>query len=156
LLFEGWLLRTERTGTENGQEDLIEELLQTMLAASCLMMLLLKLLVSRTAATKLAITCSSIILTLPASMGGSARREMAGDADPLPLAAGTTMDHADLQLQQKINAFVQASVHNSKNQRPNLQNGDATAADNDGRDDENGETDESNAITSIAAPSFFV
>ena len=81
---------------------------------------------------------------------------MAGDADPLPLAAGTTMDQADLQLQQKINAFVQTSLHSSKNQRPNLQNGDATAADNDGRDDENGETDESNAIMSMAAPSFFV
>jgi hypothetical protein len=39
---------------------------------------------------------------------------MAGDADPLPLAAGTTMDQADLQLQKKLNAFVETSLHNSK------------------------------------------
>ena len=79
---------------------------------------------------------------------------MAGDADPLPLAAGTTIDHADLQLQQNVNAFVQTSLHNSR--KTYLQNEDAAAADNDGRDDENGDADESNAMTSMAAPSFFV
>ena len=106
-------------------------------------------------------TCSVITLTLPASMGGSARSDMAGDADPLPLAAGTTMDQADSQLHQGINAFVQISLECTgrgyKSRTTYLQNGDAAAAAGDGDgDDENGEADISNAMISMVAPSFVV